>query len=69
MMYRLYEPHLLPYRDQKVTVLEPGVHTGASLIVLYEFFKDASIAGLDLLPLRRDLPEGVRFHQGSQDDF
>jgi hypothetical protein len=68
-MYRLYEPYLLPHREGKVRMLELGVHTGASLMVWHEFFKDAVIAGLDLLPLQRDLPEGVRFYQGGQEDL
>ncbi|OPX67316.1 MAG: hypothetical protein A4E30_00034 [Methanomassiliicoccales archaeon PtaB.Bin215] len=68
-MYRLYEPYLLPHRERKVRVLELGVHTGASLMVWHEFFRDATIAGLDLQPLQRDLPDGVRFYQGGQEDL
>ena len=68
-MYRFYEPYLLPLRKDKINILELGVHTGCSLMMWNEYFPHATIAGLDLVPVKRELPPRVHFHCGGQDDL
>lgn len=44
----LYERLLAPYRERATRVLEIGLFSGASLVVWAEFFKNATIDGVDI---------------------
>ena len=44
------EPYFAPLRDQPLRVLEIGVHRGASLRTWAEYFPNAKIVGVDILP-------------------
>lgn len=68
-LYNWYEPYFTPFREKNIRLLELGVHTGCSLMVWNDFFSRAEIAGLDLIPPKRDLPPRAHFYQGSQDDL
>lgn len=55
--------------DQKISLLELGVHRGGSLLLWHDLFPYATLAGLDIEPaLVRDGNGRIKIYQGSQDD-
>lgn len=42
-----YDKEFLKYKEQKIRLLEIGVHRGGGLAVLHEYFKDGDIYGVD----------------------
>ena len=64
-----YECHFGHLRNMPVSLLELGVWHGGSLLMWQEYFSKGLVVGLDLLPNPlQQMPERVRFYQGSQDD-
>src|SRR6185503_10228084 len=64
-----YERMLERFRDRPITLLEIGVHNGASLRVWEQYFKSASIVGVDIEPKSsRFVRERVQIEIGSQFD-
>lgn len=64
-----FERHFSHLRDKPVRVLELGVLQGGSLLMWQEYFKHGLITGVDInQPARTELPDRVRFYQGSQTD-
>ena len=47
---RFFETFFAPLRDEPVTLLEIGVHRGASLRMWEDYFPRATIIGVDILP-------------------
>lgn len=45
---KVYDKHFSPIRDEKLNILEIGVHDGCSLKMWEEFFPNATILGLDI---------------------
>lgn len=64
---RIYERHLGPLREQKITLLELGVWEGASLKMWRDYLPSATIVGLDKADRRVQIP-GVDVHICSQDN-
>jgi len=67
---RHYEPLFEPLRDKPITLLEIGVYQGASIRAWLEFFTQAHIAGVDVLPIPVGLVNCHRYHHfnGDQTD-
>ena len=64
-----YERHFGHLRNMPVQLLELGVWHGGSLLMWQEYFATGLVVGLDLQPNPlKEMPERVRFYQGSQDD-
>jgi SAM-dependent methyltransferase len=64
-----YERHVGHLRNNNVKILELGVFHGGSLLMWEEYFAKGLIVGLDMSPNPlKEMPERVRFYQGSQDD-
>ncbi len=65
----VYEQYLLPYRDEKIDLLEIGVKDGASLRMWKSFFPKADIFGIDIDPRCKAMEqERIRIAVGSQAD-
>jgi hypothetical protein len=45
-----YEIFFAPLREEKITILEVGVYTGASLKTWEDYFPNATIVGVDITP-------------------
>jgi len=45
-----YEKYFAPLKDKVTSILELGIGKGTSLKIWYEFFKNAKIYGIDILP-------------------
>jgi hypothetical protein len=67
----LYEPFFAPLVGQSISLLELGVHKGASLRFWRDYFENATIVGLDYNPpVRIDDPKGkIHIYQGYQQDI
>jgi hypothetical protein len=66
---RHYEPFLHRYRDKPVTILEIGVHTGASLDMWEAYFPNAEIVAIDISQDVLKYAKGcTKIHIGSQAD-
>lgn len=64
-----YEENIGHLRESSVKILEIGVLHGGSLLMWHEYFIKGLVVGLDLQPNPLlDMPEKIRFYQGSQDD-
>jgi SAM-dependent methyltransferase len=64
-----YERHMGHLRDKNVKILELGVYHGGSLLMWEQYFAKGLVVGLDLQPNPlKQMPERVRFYEGSQDD-
>ena len=64
-----YEDYFGRLRDKPVRLLEIGVLQGGSLLTWREYFPEGLTVGLDLSPCPfEDMPDRVKFYQGSQDD-
>ena len=64
-----YQRMLEPYRARPITLLEIGVHNGASLRMWDQYLESASIVGIDIEPMTRRFAGGrVRIEIGSQAD-
>src|SRR5690348_14056384 len=64
-----YQRMLEPYRARPITLLEIGVHNGASLRMWDQYLESASIVGIDIEPMTRRFAGGrVRVEIGSQAD-
>lgn len=48
---RWYERHFEPIRDNKLVIVEIGVHKGASIRMWHDYFSNAHIFGVDLNPV------------------
>lgn len=65
----LYEDLFAPLRDQPISLLELGVHSGHSLLLWHEFFPHAQIVGLDMRAAPANIPSTrVTYVQGRQED-
>lgn len=66
---RRYDPILDPWVNQKITLLEIGIHRGESLRLWRDYFPLGTIVGIDIR-LPKDFPPLDRIHlfQGSQAD-
>lgn len=64
-----FERHFGQLRHEPVKMLELGVFRGGSMHTWHEYFSQGLIVGLDRIanPIA-DMPERMRFYQGSQDD-
>jgi hypothetical protein len=58
---RTYDRHLAPLRERVSTVLELGIHKGASLLMWKEYFQQAVVHGLDI----ENPPIGLSGKKGS----
>lgn len=64
-----YEENFEHLRESSVNILELGVLHGGSLLMWHEYFIKGLVVGLDQQPNPLlDMPERIRFYQGSQDD-
>jgi len=64
-----FERHFNHLRDMQLSILELGVFHGGSLLMWHEYFSNGFVVGLDLNPNPlAEMPERIRFYQGSQDD-
>lgn len=64
-----FERHFGKLRNEPLKMLELGVFRGGSMRTWHEYFPQGLIVGLDRIanPIS-DMPERMRFYQGSQDD-
>jgi hypothetical protein len=66
---RHYERIFSQFRDQPINVIEIGVSRGASLRIWPEYFRTATIIGIDIRPEYKQHEKGrVTVEIGSQDD-
>lgn len=66
---RHYEPSIAHLRNEPITLLEIGVHNGASLDVWESYFPKARIVGVDISPVtKREERDRVQIVIGSQAD-
>ncbi len=64
-----FERHFNHLRDKPIKILELGVFHGGSLHMWHEYFSNGLVVGLDHDPNPlREMPERMRFYQGSQED-
>lgn len=64
-----FERHFGHLRDEPIKILELGVFHGGSLLMWHEYFSRGLVVGLDRKPNPiTEMPERMRFYQGSQDD-
>ena len=64
-----FERHFSHLRNKQIKILELGVFHGGSLLMWHEYFSQGLVVGLDLKPNPiTEMPERMRFYQGSQDD-
>lgn len=64
-----YERHFAHLRDKPVKILELGVLRGGSLRMWHRYFEHGLIVGIDINKSGlTEVPDRVRFYQGSQDD-
>jgi hypothetical protein len=65
-----YESFFAPLVGQAISLLELGVHKGASLRFWRDYFENATIVGLDCNPVRIDDSTGtIHVYQGYQQDI
>lgn len=64
----VYENLFAPFKDKLVYLLELGVYAGGSLRAWQEYFTNAAIIGIDNNVEPLDLPKGVFFFRGDQQD-
>jgi hypothetical protein len=65
----IYERYFVALRDMEISVLEIGVHNGASLRTWKSYFRHGKIFGIDIDPRCKDMEEDhIRVEIGSQDD-
>ena len=64
--FEVYERYFAPLRDREMTLLEIGVDRGGSLLLWRDYFRKATVVGLDIRNVAR--AEGVHVYEGSQDD-
>jgi hypothetical protein len=58
-----------PWFDEKIVLLELGVHTGGSLLLWRDYFPRGTIVGIDIsLPKEFKPTERVRLYEGNQAD-
>lgn len=66
----VYEQHVAHLRNEDMTVLEVGVHKGASTRMWEEYFPNAQIVGVDISPACKELEGGrIRVELGDQGDL
>lgn len=64
-----YDPVLLPFLDQEISLLEIGIHKGGSLLLWRDYFPRGVIVGIDQQPpLGWIAPDRIRVFQGRQED-
>jgi SAM-dependent methyltransferase len=64
-----YELHFGHLREKPIRLLELGVYHGGSLLMWHKYFSKGLVVGLDLQPNPlKEMPDRVRFYQGSQSD-
>lgn len=64
-----YEEFFKPLIDKKIYLLELGVDKGGSLLLWRDYFKKATIVGLDIKPVHiRDTTGRIFVYQGQQED-
>ena len=65
----IYQQYFEKIRDQKISFLEIGVYTGASISMWLEYFKKISLYMIDIDPTTKKFErDGVEIFIGSQDD-
>lgn len=65
----IYHQYFEKIRDQKISFLEIGVYTGASISMWLEYFKNISLYMIDIDPTTKKFERnGVEIFIGSQDD-
>jgi len=65
-----YDPVLLPYVEQEITLLEIGIHRGGSLLLWRDYFPRGKIIGIDLqVPLDWTAVDRIQIFQGHQQDI
>lgn len=65
----LYERLFEGLRDEPLSLLELGVHSGHSLHLWHRYFPNARITGLDMRPCPADIPtDRVAYVRGRQED-
>jgi len=65
----IYEKRFGILRDRPISILELGVARGKSMEMWSDCFRNATIAGIDLLPEWEPNEERVRVYRGRQDDI
>lgn len=63
---RIYEPLFEPLRQKSISILEIGVHNGASINLWLEYFYKAQIYGVDVVNGFQSDNERFHFLQGNQ---
>ena len=64
-----YEQFFTPFIGKGISMLELGVWKGASLRFWHDYFKNASIVGLDVnISAIKDMPNEIQVYQGYQQD-
>jgi 23S rRNA U2552 (ribose-2'-O)-methylase RlmE/FtsJ len=66
-----YNDYFEKFLGKNINILEIGISTGSSLLMLREFFPDAKIFAIDILEtsVNLNLGEGIHKWKCSQDDF
>lgn len=64
----VYDELCAPIRRSAKAVLEIGVYNGDSLRMWRDYFPNAEVHGLDIMPQRMFTEERITTHLGSQDD-
>lgn len=66
-----YDTYFVNYKHRKINILEIGIDKGASLLMLKEYFPEATIHAIDIHQPSVDLKLGENIHTYlcSQDDF
>ena len=65
----LYDKLFAERRDEPLSLLELGVHSGHSLHLWHSYFASAHITGLDMRPCPADIPDSrVTYVQGLQEE-
>lgn len=64
-----YEPFFAPLVGKGITLLELGIHEGASLRFWHDYFENATIVGLDCNSVNINDPTGmIHVYRGYQED-
>jgi len=65
-----YDQHFAPLVGKEIKILEMGVHKGASLLFWRDYFKNATIIGVDCKSIHIEDPTGmIHIYQGYQDNI
>lgn len=65
-----YDPIFVPWVEQKITLLELGIHKGGSLELWRDYFPKGTIVGVDIaLPNEFKTSDRIHIYEGSQADL